>query len=104
MGFVDWLKGAAKTVGRGIDWIHQNITTPILNTASKIPVISNVVQAAKPITDLAGKVGGALQGKGGISADDVGNAVQAVPGTVLAAKGAAVGGLGGLAKRIALGG
>lgn len=97
MGFIDWIKGAGKSiasgaqwlgdkVGKGISWIDQNVTQPTLNFARNIPVVGSVVDAAKPITDLGSKIGGALQGKGGLSAGDIANAAMAIPGTIAAAK------------------
>jgi hypothetical protein len=99
MGFLDWLgnvgrniwggiKQVGSTLGTGIDWIHQNITTPVANFMRNVPVVGDVVQAADPILSLAGKIGPAMQGKGGLGFDDVVRAAAAVPGTIAAGRGA----------------
>jgi hypothetical protein len=99
MGLIDWLGNVGRNIvtgfkdvkdklGTGINWIHQKITTPIANTLRSVPVVGDVVNAAQPILDLAGKVGPALQGKGGLSIGDVTRAVAAVPGTIAAGQGA----------------
>ena len=92
MGVLDWLKGAVTTVGhglgQGISWLHQNVGQPLANFLSKVPIIGDTVKAAQPLLDLDAKIGDALQGNGnGISADDIGNAIDAVPDVI--SKGAA---------------
>lgn len=96
MGFIDWIKGAGQSiasgakwlgdkVGKGLEWVDQKIQ-PALNFARSIPVVGNIVDAAKPLTDLGGKVGRALQGKGGLGFSDISDAALAIPGTIAAAK------------------
>lgn len=99
MGFIDWLgnvgrnivtgfKDVGNKIGSAATWIHQKVTQPVLDVARNIPVIGNVVNAAQPITDLLGKVGPAMQGKGGLGWGDVAKAAAAVPGTIAAGQGA----------------
>lgn len=50
-----------------------------------------MASAAQPLLDFTGKVGDALQGKASIGYDDFKNAADAIPGTILAARGAKTG-------------
>lgn len=82
MGFVDWIKGAAQTVGnalgKGIDWVGHKVIQPATNWLKQnVPVVSDVIKAAEPIGDTFNKLSGALQGKNSFGLQDVGNAVKA---------------------------
>ena len=63
MGILNWLSGAAKTVGaglyKGMDWIGQKVVRPAADFLKKIPIVGDVVRAADPLGNLVAKNVGA---------------------------------------------
>lgn len=103
MGVLDWLKGAASTVGgaigRGLEWVNKNVRDPVLAFGSKIPVVGDVIRAAEPLTKFGDKLTGAMQGKNSVGLSDLTNAVGSVPGVIAATRGAQSAGFGGIAQQ-----